>query len=317
MELRRLDPRVIWLWRAQAMSRMFFFWGPICVGLGVLAAQGSDWRVGVLIGASLALMLLVLSLLWPALDFDRFGFELREHDLLVQRGVLFAAARPSPAPHPARRHPPGPIRRMFGLSTVADYTPRGMSADGSIPGLPTAGAEAIRDELARRGETMASNRAPPDDADDERTEVLRGGLLEALEFERTEHLREGQGEGQHEGQLESSGLFSLDPPTEERPRQPAGPHPDDETVMSPAAPRPGPWTRAHRRPAASTWLPQQRLPPPPRPAADTPWRGLHPASLLVNLIPRTWASSSGTGRCSWPGCLAAGPWRRALKTRCS
>ena len=125
MELRRLDPRVIWLWRAQAMSRMFFFWGPLCVGLGVLAAQGSDWRVGVLIGASLALMLLVLSLLWPALDFDRFGFELREHDLLVQR--------------------------RFGLSTVAVYTAAGMSADGSIPGLPTAEAEAIRDELARRG----------------------------------------------------------------------------------------------------------------------------------------------------------------------
>ena len=96
---------------------------------------------------------------------------------------------------------------------------------------------------------MASNRAPPDDADDERTEVLRGGLLEELEFERTEHLREGQGEGQHEGQLESSGLFSLDTPTEERPRQPAGPHPDDETVMSPVAPRARPVNIA---PAAAT-----------------------------------------------------------------
>lgn len=152
MELRRLDPRVIWLWRAQAMSRMFFFWGPLCVGLGVLAAQGSDWRVGVLIGASLALMLLVLSLLWPALDFDRFGFELREHDLLVQRGVLFR--RRSSIPLRRIQHVDthqGPIERMFGLSTVAVYTAAGMSADGSIPGLPTAEAEAIRDELARRG----------------------------------------------------------------------------------------------------------------------------------------------------------------------
>jgi hypothetical protein len=82
---------------------------------------------------------------------------------------------------------------------------------------------------------MASNRAPPDDADDERTEVLRGGLLEELEFERTEHLREAQGHG--DTPLESSGLFSLDSATEERPRLPAGPHPDDETVMSPVAPR--------------------------------------------------------------------------------
>ena len=113
---------------------------------------------------------------------------------------------------------------------------------------------------------MASNRAPPDDADDERTEVLRGGLLEELEFERTEHLREGLDEGHDEGHharhseghLESSGLFSLDTPTEERPRQPAGPHPDDETVMSPVAPR-------ARAEDFETWRSPTRLPPPPRP----------------------------------------------------
>ena len=79
---------------------------------------------------------------------------------------------------------------------------------------------------------MASNRAPPDDADDERTEVLRGGLLAELEHERTEHIREGQ--------LETSELLSLDSATEERPRPSFSPHPDDETVMSPVAPRPRP-----------------------------------------------------------------------------
>ena len=145
---------------------------------------------------------------------------------------------------------------------------------------------------------MASNRAPPDDADDERTEVLRGGLLEELEFERTEHLREHHGEGHGEGQLESSGLFSLDTPTEERPRLPAGPHPDDETVMSPVAPR------ADRFVPTVAALEPETPEAPDEPeaslAAETPWRGLHPASLLVNLIPRTLGILFGY----WPLLLA-------------
>ena len=129
---------------------------------------------------------------------------------------------------------------------------------------------------------MASNRAPPDDADDERTEVLRGGLLEELEFERTEHLREGLDEGHDEGHharhseghLESSGLFSLDTPTEERPRQPAGPHPDDETVMSPVAPRARPVNIAPAAAAARNLAEPTTPPAAAAPAADTPWRGL-------------------------------------------
>ncbi|MCB9766483.1 MAG: PH domain-containing protein [Alphaproteobacteria bacterium] len=43
--------------------------------------------------------------------------------------------------------------------------------------------------------------------------------------------------------------------------------------------------------------------PPPAEApapAETPWRGLHPASLLVNLIPRTWKTLAGM----WPLFLA-------------
>lgn len=148
---------------------------------------------------------------------------------------------------------------------------------------------------------MASNRAPPDDADDERTEVLRGGLLEELEFERTEHLREAQGHG--DTPLESSGLFSLDSATEERPRLPAGPHPDDETVMSPVAPRARAEDFEPTVAALDLDEPEEAAPlaePAEAPAAETPWRGLHPASLLVNLIPRTLSILLGY----WPLLLA-------------
>ncbi|MBK9370580.1 MAG: PH domain-containing protein [Deltaproteobacteria bacterium] len=309
MELRRLDPRVIWLWRAQAMSRMFFFWGPICVGLGVLAAQGLDWRVGVLIGASLALMLLVLSLLWPALTSTASALSCGSTTCSCSAACSSAAARPSPLrriQHVDTHQ--GPIERMFGLSTVAVYTAAGMSADGSIPACPRLKPRRSATSWPGAGETMASNRAPPDDADDERTEVLRGGLLEELEFERTEHLREGHDEGHDEGHherhseghLESSGLFSLDTPTEERPRQPAGPHPDDETVMSPVAPRARPVNIAPAAAAALDLAEPNTPPAAAAPATDTPWRGLHPASLLVNLIPRTLGILFGY----WPLLLA-------------
>ncbi|MCK6520812.1 PH domain-containing protein [Myxococcota bacterium] len=147
---------------------------------------------------------------------------------------------------------------------------------------------------------MASEREPPD-ADDERTEVLRGGLLAELEHERTEFLRENH--------LEGNGLLSLDTPTEERPRHAAGPHPDDETVMSPAAPRARPEdieptvaalsldvleAETEEEAAAAPAEPAEAL------ATDTPWRGLHPASLLVNLIPRTFGILLGY----WPLLLA-------------
>lgn len=147
---------------------------------------------------------------------------------------------------------------------------------------------------------MASKWAPPDDADDERTEVLRGGLLEELEFERTEHHRERHHEAHSEGHLESSGLFSLDTPTEERPRLPAGPHPDDETVMSPVAPRAR--VEDFEPTVAALQLDEPEAPEEPGApvSAETPWRGLHPASLLVNLIPRTFGILFGY----WPLLLA-------------
>ncbi len=39
---------------------------------------------------------------------------------------------------------------------------------------------------------------------------------------------------------------------------------------------------------------------PPAPPADTPWRGLHPASLAVNLLPQAWRTVRG----AWPLLLA-------------
>lgn len=147
-----LDPKVTWLWRAQAAVRMLMFWGPIAAGAGYGAGTLGGVAVGFIVGGAMLLFFLALAMVWPALQYEHFRYAIRDHDLLVQRGVLFR--RRSSIPHNRIQHvdtQQGPIERAFGLSNVAVYTAAGMSADGSIPGLSTQLAESIRDELARRG----------------------------------------------------------------------------------------------------------------------------------------------------------------------
>ena len=147
-----LDPKVTWLWRAQSSVRIFMFWGPIAAAAGYGAGTLGGLSVGFIVGGALLLFFLALAMVWPALQYEHFRYAVREHDLLVQRGVLFR--RRSSIPHSRIQHvdtQQGPIERALGLSSVAVYTAAGMSADGSIPGLATELAESIRDELARRG----------------------------------------------------------------------------------------------------------------------------------------------------------------------
>ncbi len=147
-----LNPRVKWLWRAQSMLRLAMFWLPVSLaaGYGVSSVAGQG-AAAVVVGTILGLAGM-MALLWPALRFQHFHYSVREHDLLVERGVL--VRRKSSIPHNRIQHVDtrqGPIERVFGLSSLAVYTAAGMSADGSIPGLATEQAERIRDELSRRG----------------------------------------------------------------------------------------------------------------------------------------------------------------------
>ncbi|MFT5584475.1 MAG: membrane protein YdbS with pleckstrin-like domain [Cognaticolwellia sp.] len=134
------------------MLRVLLFWLPVsgaaAYGLASFAGQAAAGVVGLTIFGLAGL----LALLWPALRYQHFTYSVREHDLLVERGVLIR--RKSSIPHNRIQHvdtQQGPIERALGLSSLAVYTAAGMSADGSIPGLASEQAEAIRDELSRRG----------------------------------------------------------------------------------------------------------------------------------------------------------------------
>lgn len=119
-----------------------FIFGREALGPALAGALG-----GLLIGWQL-LMLIV----WPRLAWAAFRFEVREHDLLVQSGVLFR--RWSSVPLRRIQYvdtEQGPLERMLGLAHLKVYTAAGMSADGSVPGLAIDEAEQLRDALSRRG----------------------------------------------------------------------------------------------------------------------------------------------------------------------
>ncbi|MCB9779417.1 MAG: PH domain-containing protein [Alphaproteobacteria bacterium] len=147
-----LDPRVVTLWRLSRLIRVALVGLPLGAGIGVGLSMVSSPTVGVVAGGLFVAFRLTMAMLWPALMYRHFRYSVREHDLLVQSGVLFR--RWSSVPHSRIQHVDtrqGPLERMLGLSRLAVYTAAGMSADGSIPGLAAEEAERLRDALSRRG----------------------------------------------------------------------------------------------------------------------------------------------------------------------
>lgn len=79
------------------------------------------------------------------------GYLEREHDLLVQRGIMFRST--TVVPYGRLQYvevSAGPLLRAAGLATVTLHT-ASASTDASLPGLPRAEAEALRDSVAARG----------------------------------------------------------------------------------------------------------------------------------------------------------------------
>jgi hypothetical protein len=148
----RLDPSTVMMWRMQRFLRMVLVGIPTMIAIGIAASTMMRTELVVVAVITLLAMNLVVTLFWPAFEYNAFRYMIREDDLLVQSGVIFR--RWSSIPHNRIQHVDtrqGPIERLFGLSRLLVFTAAGMSADGSIPGLATADAERLRDQLSRRG----------------------------------------------------------------------------------------------------------------------------------------------------------------------
>ncbi len=143
-----LDPRSAVLFYLQAFSRLVLFWIPASVVLGTIIAILADPLTGVIVGFSW-LFLMFLAALWiPLLAYYRWGYVLREEDLLIRRGVIVRSVTAIPTAriqHVDTRQ--GPIEQWMGLARLQIHTASGVGSDGVIPGLTVADAEALRDVL--------------------------------------------------------------------------------------------------------------------------------------------------------------------------
>ncbi len=154
VDLTRVSPNAVTLWRLGGLIRTGFTTMLLVVPGAVVLKLATEVPAvlavaGVVVLASL---LVIQAVVWPGFTWRYLGYGVREHDLLLQRGVLFR--RRTSVPLNRIQHVDthqGPLERFFGLSSLLVYTASTMSADAVVPGLDEATAEGLRDELARRG----------------------------------------------------------------------------------------------------------------------------------------------------------------------
>jgi hypothetical protein len=152
MEWSPLAPRARVLFHIQALVQFGFFWLPSCVFGGACVAMVTSVTVALVVAIGLVFVVLLLSLWLPTWSFERWGYALREEDLLIAHGVLVRSVTAIPTgriQHVDTRQ--GPLEQWLGLARVHIYTASGMGADGVIPGLRVEEAETLRDQLVRAG----------------------------------------------------------------------------------------------------------------------------------------------------------------------
>ena len=148
-ELLPLDPRARLLFYLQAFSRLAFFWVPASLALSFsVGFLVSNVLTGMIAGGSWFFFVFLLALWMPTLSYSRWGYVLREDELLIAHGVLVRRVTSIPTmriQHVDTRQ--GPLEQWMGLARVQVHTASGVGGDGVIPGLTLATAEALRDQL--------------------------------------------------------------------------------------------------------------------------------------------------------------------------
>lgn len=146
-----LDPRVTIAWRLTGL----IFALPLTAIAGllegaVLAPEGIRlFAPGVIAGLA-ALLFIGFSLLWPALRYRFWRWQVEADRVLIVKGVLWRSRSLIPRvriQHVDTRS--SPLQRWLGLNSLVIYTAGTRGADAEIPGLAADDAERLREELAR------------------------------------------------------------------------------------------------------------------------------------------------------------------------
>jgi uncharacterized protein len=148
MVFERLHPRARLLFYLQTFSRLVFFWAPVSL---VATVAGSAWWTplyAAVVGMGWMFVLFVVSVWYPWLAWERWGYLVRDEELLIRRGVVVRAVTAIPLnriQHVDSRQ--GPIEQWLGLARLQIHTASGIGGDGMIPGLQLPIAESLRDRL--------------------------------------------------------------------------------------------------------------------------------------------------------------------------
>lgn len=124
------------------------------IAMGLVASFGSIWGGLAGLGAVVVAAVVVDVILQRRVG--AWGYQEREDDLLVRRGLL--VRRLSVVPYGRMQFVDvvaGPVERSFGLATVRLHT-AAAATDARIPGLEADEAARLRDQLASLGEAHAA-----------------------------------------------------------------------------------------------------------------------------------------------------------------
>lgn len=141
---RRLDPRVVRLWRTTSL-----IWTTVLAG-GAIALEiilGDVFPFWIPAAVFLAYGFFKM-FYWARRSYNAWEFEIRESDVRIRHGVLWR--RTSVVPHARIQHVDtrhGPLMRALGLASVVLYTAGHAGGSIEIPGLPLAEAESLRERL--------------------------------------------------------------------------------------------------------------------------------------------------------------------------
>jgi len=148
--LNRLHPRVTTAWRLAGLIAALVL--TLLVSALEAAALNPEGFVllapGVITGLTAASTLL-LALVWPALRYRYWRWQIDPDRVLIQKGVIWRSRSLIPrvrVQHVDTRS--SPLQRWLGLSSLIIYTAGTRGADAEIPGLAAEDAERLRDELA-------------------------------------------------------------------------------------------------------------------------------------------------------------------------
>lgn len=134
----------------ETVATLFFF-GPLIIAGIVVALIFSNlpWLHLIWVGLVVITGIIIIVTLRQA---RAIGYAEREDDLLIRRGIMFRST--TVVPYGRLQFvdvDSGPVDRMFGLASVKMHT-ASAATDATIPGLPRADADRLRDSLAGLGQ---------------------------------------------------------------------------------------------------------------------------------------------------------------------